>query len=535
MGKRAWQYPEATGITNEDVILLDSPTGGSRSIKANKIGSVLINKTITERGTFDAADDNADGYKKVTVDVPYTDVEVASGPIASWDDGEDLPLKSLTCFITPVQDLHGYDAPWAGGAGKNKFPIATASSSGAQNIFSSQSISLKANTNYILSFDTSNPITKTMSVSFNAGSTQVRGVDIPAGTSVVGISFTQNVDNLNWYVREAVNISNIMIEEGGAKTDFAPYSNICPISGWDEVNATVVGKNIFGGLPLANAIVNAGGTLDTVNKTVSFTHGNSQVNILENIKLKDNTKYTFILTYSNAGNNNSLSLFYKTSGSRYPINLNNSSDTKTTIVYTTSAVTIDKLVLGWVLDANTNIYYEESGLFEGELTASDFEPYNGQTYTIDLDGTRYGGTLDVVSGELTIDRAYVDMGSLYWNYSSGAKLFTAPVQGIKSGTYTDTNLLSSIYPVKPMSYSQFDYGMRYNSATAIGVKNPLYTDATAFKTAMSGVQLVYELETPLTVQLTPTQVKSLVGENNIYSDTGDVDVEYQKIWVRPSA
>jgi hypothetical protein len=167
-----------------------------------------------------------------------------------------------------------------------------------------------------------------------------------------------------------------------------------------------------------------------------------------------------------------------------------------------------------VTPAEINELYEEFGI-------------NGHTTTIQFkDGdnplTVYDGTLDVVNGTMTVDRAIVDMGDLYWSYISDAKLFTATIQGIKSGVYTDTNLISSIYPVKPMSYSQFDYGMRYNSATAIGVKNPSYTDATAFKTAMNGVQLVYELATPLTIQLTPTQVKSLLGSNNVWADTGNV-------------
>lgn len=161
-------------------------------------------------------------------------------------------------------------------------------------------------------------------------------------------------------------------------------------------------------------------------------------------------------------------------------------------------------------------------------TDTSYHPYNseGTTTTITLGQTIYGGKMKVTIGELTVDRALIDMGDLYWNYDSGASVFTASIQGIKSGTYTDTNLISSLYPVKPMSYSQFDYGMRYNSATAIGVKNPSYNDATAFKTAMNGVQLVYELATPTTVTLTPTQVDSLLGNNNIWADSGDVDVVY---------
>lgn len=43
---------------------------------------------------------------------------------------------------------------------------------------------------------------------------------------------------------------------------------------------------------------------------------------------------------------------------------------------------------------------------------------------------------------------------------------------------------------------------------------------------MSGVQLVYELVTPIEYQLTQQEVTTLLGTNNIWADTGDVEVTY---------
>ena len=65
----------------------------------------------------------------------------------------------------------------------------------------------------------------------------------------------------------------------------------------------------------------------------------------------------------------------------------------------------------------------------------------------------------------------------------------------------------------------------YPTGKTIIIINNDYTDATAFKTAMNGVQLVYELTTPLTIQLTPTAVKSLPGTNNLWADSGDITVK----------
>lgn len=230
-------------------------------------------------------------------------------------------------------------------------------------------------------------------------------------------------------------------------------SNISNVSGCTEANIAVTGKNIFGGLELANGFVSAGGTIDSVNKTVSFNHGNSQYNILKNIKLKDNTKYTFILTYSNNGDNNSLSLYYNNSAYRYPINLNNSSNTKTTIIYTTTIAKIDKLILAWYNVATTKIYYEESGLFEGELTTADFENYNGNLYNIpfvDSGGntlTIYDGSLDLINGVL-IDN---DNSTTY-------QLPATPIDTLQgeNNIWSDTGFIANIGYLDILNISQSD-------------------------------------------------------------------------------
>ena len=57
------------------------------------------------------------------------------------------------------------------------------------------------------------------------------------------------------------------------------------------------------------------------------------------------------------------------------------------------------------------------------------------------------------------------------------------------------------------------------------VKDTSYSDAATFKTAMSGVQLCYELSTPTTVQLTPALLTLLKGYNYITAD-GVIEFDY---------
>ena len=44
-------------------------------------------------------------------------------------------------------------------------------------------------------------------------------------------------------------------------------------------------------------------------------------------------------------------------------------------------------------------------------------------------------------------------------------------------------------------------------------------------TPTTGAQVVYELATPITYHLTPTEITALLGTNNIWADTGDSTVE----------
>lgn len=157
-------------------------------------------------------------------------------------------------------------------------------------------------------------------------------------------------------------------------------------------------------------------------------------------------------------------------------------------------------------------------------------------YTIDLDGTRYGGTLDVTSGVLTVTHKAVDLGTLSWTYktqgyfdgylasvvneikrpSSGSELV-----GIISSQYVE-NTSNQIYNatndgVIAVRYSNGDIWVRDTSQG---------TNATTFKTNMSGVTAVYELATPLTVNLTAQEIELLQGANNVWASSGDVTVKY---------
>lgn len=177
-------------------------------------------------------------------------------------------------------------------------------------------------------------------------------------------------------------------------------------------------------------------------------------------------------------------------------------------------------------------------------TDHDYHPFTGNdTYSITFPseaGTVYGGELDVTNGVLTVDRAMVDLGTLTWNLRASVdygEYFWGDVHalGIKyEGNYYQTyyNALCSQYSVANRTQAlQTDKMLCFDGSVGevwqIQMKDSDYSDATAFKTAMSGVQLCYQLATPITYHLTPTEIKSLLGDNNIWADAGDTEVTYR--------
>ena len=172
--------------------------------------------------------------------------------------------------------------------------------------------------------------------------------------------------------------------------------------------------------------------------------------------------------------------------------------------------------------------------------ADDVEtPTVSNVYTIDLDGTRYGGTLDVVSGVLTVDRVAVSLGNIDYTKSQSGLFQTNEIaNNVKknSYSYTPTGFIKSSHFREIDSASitgpqgsnpSPDGVMALNSAGILYFNYTAVTDVADFKTAMTSATLVYELATPQTIQLTPTQIKSLLGSNNVWADTGSINnIEY---------
>ena len=104
-------------------------------------------------------------------------------------------------------------------------------------------------------------------------------------------------------------------------------------------------------------------------------------------------------------------------------------------------------------------------------TDDSYEPYQGSTYTTSLGQTVYGGTLDMVSGVLTVTHGNI-------------------------ASYNGETLPSTWISDRDV----------YASGT----------------TPTTGAQVVYELATPLTYTLTAQQIQTLLGTNNVWASSGQI-------------
>lgn len=330
-------------------------------------------------------------------------------------------------------------------------------------------------------------------------------------------------------------------------------TNIRPISGWNAVKVTRTGKNVFPSKGLTQTLngitihSNDDGSF-TVNGTAT---ANAQFDLTLNNELKlQSGQYTVDLLADKAvtpDGRNVWWFLYNTAA--HTDIVNRSSPSKT---FTINAVTATRFFLRFISGATVDNVTFYPMLVYGSDAPTEFEPYNGNTYNISLSsaGTVYGGSLDVVSGVLTVTHGYILLNgtqrfgltnwratknSIGWVYPySLTNHFIERVDGIVPDIKSD-KLLTIAYSV---AYAGSSIGISTVSSTtgesgygiAVRVADTSLTNETAINAylAENPIQVVYKLATPQTYQLTPIEVTTLLGDNTIWMDAeGTIKLDYK--------
>ena len=155
---------------------------------------------------------------------------------------------------------------------------------------------------------------------------------------------------------------------------------------------------------------------------------------------------------------------------------------------------------------------------------------NTDTITIPFGTTVYGGSIDVGNGPCSITHNMAVLSDLTWSMPSAGVFRCNELSDAKVYAVNDMpNAICEIYkPNVSLSLSNYttyggDKSFTFLASTiSLCVKDSTYDNLSDFVASLTSKKLVYELATPTTAQLTPTQISSISGSNSIAVNCGAI-------------
>ena len=453
-------------------------------------------------------------------------------------------LKSCVVGIEPVQDLHGQANPYPAGGGKNL--INNERYNASSNVFfggatsnaatSNPSIILPAGT-YTLSVETADGATTNL-----YGRNRTTQVDIFAAYNVKSKSFTltETTELILWAYKSGYSsadaIKTVQVESGSSATSYAPYSNICPISGFTGANVTRTGKNL---VPVLTGYNSNGLTVDANSDGSLRIHGKATgsggyiTSGIATLSQKISSGQNFTISVTNNVPVRICYFLYLDGTSKQSLDISANSNSATN----TASSQLNGVRLYVSTVANTDYDFTIYPQLELGSTATSYEKNNSITIPISWQseaGTVYGGSLDVTTGVLTVTRKAITVNGTQSVNASSSNRFYINIGEAKKVDATNQNTLDTTISdrFKSVTWGRLSYPDGNLSCA------PVYGNGIAFRddsitTAADWVtyftnnptQFSYELNTPVTYQLTAQQVSAIVGENNMWTDCATLTVE----------
>ena len=180
-------------------------------------------------------------------------------------------------------------------------------------------------------------------------------------------------------------------------------------------------------------------------------------------------------------------------------------------------------------------------------TATAYEAYSApEVKSISWEseaGTVYGGSLNVTTGVLTVTHNLfvynadnvptMSLAGMAAALGEKKRIFINQT-GISRGK--GQTVLDNVYCDK---YKTVSASTQYTGVEGIAIRDNATTGFYIYdediqtvaawqdEIRTNGLTIAWEIDTPEVYQLEPEEVKTLLGVNNIYADTGDVEVTYR--------
>lgn len=511
------------------------------ALKTNKADQAELD-TVKQRVANITPDDSIVGGKpwssKHIIDMLCPPLEESGNPVVCYPvSGYPLNIKAK---FEPVQE--GSGTPYPAGGGKNQlnpaeYEAATKTINGITftRLNTGEVVVNGTATGTAIYILISN-FSYAVSLSTDKNWSVVGENVISAQGLVSGVTILKPSDSTRLYIRvksgTAVKTTvQPQIEKGNTPTAWAPYENIRPIKGRDSVTVERCGENVLN--PKAYNSTTTNGITFTVNddKSVHITGTSTGRAVFKlysyNYKMSLPDGNYVISTIANIpscvrvliGHYNKNSLLYE----------NNLVFIRSGNSFATAFFRKVEWLDGFidVSSGNTVDITLYPMLVPGSTPPTTYTPYTGQTNTLTLPETVYGGEVDAVTGDgnentkiITLDgttNKFILSGA-FWNLPQNSS------PGIRNGY--DTNC--SHFPPKTFGGNQ-NKGYLFTEPQLMG---KYFQDVNAFNAYLAAqyaagtpVQIYYKLAKPVPFTATGAQpLPALVGVNTVLTDADSLTV-----------
>lgn len=266
-GSKTYQPGEIVEYENVDYVCTGTTSGAWDSSKwdstdmatqiqeAKESGGTNVEANPVEAATADLhklkVDTTVYGIHDPTV------TKTATGNPVEFSDGANAPIVKCTTEITGSQDLHGYDRPWVGGAGKNKLPLPAEQTINGVTLTYLEDGGIKLTGSltdvayfdcFAGTFDSTTYAGYVFKVSYSESTSGIRFRISQSDRVAVQEIYNNTVISDNGsdlYLALRITSSTVIPSSGliiypmllspsETNYDFAPYSNICPITAYTE-------------------------------------------------------------------------------------------------------------------------------------------------------------------------------------------------------------------------------------------------------------------------------------------------------------
>ena len=511
------------GLSTEDYTTTEKNKLAGISTNANKVEASTTNGNIKIDDTETQVYDDSDIQDKID----ETTTNISGNPISIPNLKSNQLAVNPIITLEPIQDLHGQSKPYPAGGGKNLYSGTNVTISSA--LYSTVSLDkpIPAGT-YTVSAKLSSELTTGAGVSFRkADNSAINRVDISyvaGGRGYGTVTISEEAYKLYFYYSNTTSgtgtrtWSDVQIESGSQPTAYAPYENICPISGYDKIEVSSCGKNIF----------NKDDTSSIIKGYISSTilAGDAMRTVF--VKCKPNTKYTVSKT---AGQRFAVAYTKELPAIGISVYGAVSNNTASSITITTGADA--KYVVGYVFngsnDSGTADQMIASVQIEESASATTYVPYNKTTdLSESLGQTVYGGTLDVRTGKLVNILKKVTFNGAE---TEGWQTFNG-VSNTMRIAVSDSRVGSNVCKSNMYYWHSVseDYDMCFNlSTTWIYVRDTQHTSSVdAWKTFLQSnpLEIYYEMATYGEIQLTPHEISLLKDYAYVSTNGTNISLDY---------